>query len=60
MIQLFCEYWREMEEICKLHAEDWHALKDNYSCALKAKSERLNDKKKKELIALDKWQYNKD
>jgi cyclopropane fatty-acyl-phospholipid synthase-like methyltransferase len=41
-----------MEEICKLHAEDWHALKDNYSCALKAKSERLNDKKKKELIAL--------
>ena len=44
-----------MEEISKLHADDWHALKDNYSWALKAKSERLNDKKKKELITLDKW-----
>ncbi|CAG2230107.1 unnamed protein product [Mytilus edulis] len=44
-----------MDEIANFEESDWQNLKDQYKSALKAKSERLNDKKKKDLIQLDLW-----
>ncbi|VDI32892.1 Hypothetical predicted protein [Mytilus galloprovincialis] len=44
-----------MDEIANFEESDWQKLKDQYKSALKAKSERLNDKKKKDLIQIDLW-----